>query len=591
MPIGGERANILLVDPAVSGAHGYERILRRLDHNLIRAASRDEAVAKLGELDVATILVDVSGPGALGRETAALLREHARTARTPIIFVTGVHPRDVERSAGDEIGAVDYMSSPVDPEILRSRVATFVQLFCQRREVARLEREIASAEAALQDARDRIDAERTVELESLNEMLARANSRLVAEISERERAQASLQHEALRRDEFLAILAHELRNPLSAMHNAVQLLHAAEMAPERHDWIRALLDRQLKHLTRLIDDLLDVRRITSGRVRLQREPLDLAAVLRQACESVRALVDARRHTLDVQCPDAAVYVDADLVRLTQVFINLLNNAAKYTPAGGSIGVALAEEPLAANGSDATEARSGGAAGAARWVRVDVRDNGAGLAPGMVERVFDLFAQAHAGETRTHSGLGIGLSLVRGLVSLHGGTVWAESAGVGMGSRFVVRLPLLAGAGAAGLRLGAFAAGRPRGAVPLRLLIVDDNIDSASGLAMHLRESGKHDVRLAHSGHDGLAAAREFAPEVVLLDIGLPDIDGYEVAQRLRTDRGFDAVALIAFTGFGGQEDRLRARRAGFDDYLVKPVSYEALADVLAANTPGASKRP
>jgi CheY-like chemotaxis protein len=256
-----------------------------------------------------------------------------------------------------------------------------------------------------------------------------------------------------------------------------------------------------------------------------------------------------------------------------VFINLLTNAAKYTPEGGKIQVTLAEEIP----ERAAEARGD------RWATVRVRDTGAGIAPEMLERVFELFAQVNPHEARTHSGLGIGLSLVRGLVGLHGGTVWAASDGPGRGSEFTVRLPLLKTVGEPRHLL----AGMNRlAAVPsLRLLIVDDNVDTANGLALHLRETGKHVVLLAHTGSDGLAAAKEFAPELVLLDIGLPDIDGYEVARRLRADQRFDEVPLIALTGFCGQSDRVRAESAGFDAYLVKPVPYEMLAEVLAAKAP------
>jgi signal transduction histidine kinase len=562
-----ERANILLVDDTPARLLTYEAILGSLGHNLIRAQSGSEALTKLLQMEVATILLDVSMPGMDGFETAAMIRGHPRSAQTPIIFVTGVHLTDLDRLRGYEMGAVDYVSVPVIPEILRGKVSVLVQLYLQRLELSRLNDAMALANAQLASAHEQLKAENTRELQNLNSTLERANEQLLGEIAERKRAEASLQDEARRKDEFLAILAHELRNPLSAMHNGVQLMHSPSLGPDRIDWVRDLLDRQLKHLTRLIDDLLDVRRITSGRVRLQREPLDLESVLRQSVEAVRSLIDSRRHTLTVRFPTESIHVEADLVRLTQVFINLLTNAAKYTPEGGTIEMSLAQE-----------------SGEAPWAVVRVRDTGAGIASDMLERVFELFAQANPQETRTHSGLGIGLSLVRGLVALHGGSVWATSDGPGRGSEFVVRLPLLQVVPeprhAARATASAYAA-----VPPLRLLIVDDNVDTANGLALHLRETGKHIVQLAHSGGEGLAAAKEFEPELVLLDIGLPDIDGYEVARRLRADERFQDVPLIALTGFCGHADRVRAKRAGFDDYLVKPVPYDTLAQVLATQAP------
>jgi signal transduction histidine kinase len=408
-PAAGERANILLVDDTPARLLTYEAILGSLGHNLVRAQSGNEALVKLLEMEVATILLDVSMPGMDGFETAAMIRGHPRSAQTPIIFVTGVHLTDLDRLRGYEMGAVDYVSVPVIPEILRGKVSVLVQLYLQRRELSRLKRGNGGSEhearGRARSAQGRQHA-RAAESESHARARQRADARRDRGTQTRE---SLLQHEARRKDEFLAILAHELRNPLSAMHNAVQLMHAANLGSERVDWVRDLLDRQLKHLTRLIDDLLDVRRITSGSVRLQREPLDLESVLRQSVEAVRSLIDARRHTVAVRFAKDSLYVEGDLVRLTQVFINLLANAAKYTPEGGRIEVTLA-----------VDAEDG------RWSLVRVRDTGAGIPNDMLERVFELFAQANAAETRTHSGLGIGLSLVRGLVALHGGAVWATA---------------------------------------------------------------------------------------------------------------------------------------------------------------------
>jgi signal transduction histidine kinase len=559
----GEKANILLVDDMPARLLTYEAILGSLDQNLVRAQSGEEALAKLLEMEVATILLDVSMPGMDGFETAAMIRGHPRSAQTPIIFVTGVHLTEIDRLRGYEMGAVDYVSVPVMPEILRGKVQVLVQLYLQRRELTRLNETMAAANVELAAAHAALKTENTRELHQLNRTLERANEQLLGEVAERKRAQTLLQEEVKRKDDFLAILAHELRNPLSAMHNGVQLMHANNLSTERMAWVRELLDRQITHLTRLIDDLLDARRITSGRIQLKREALDLEAVIQQSVETVRPLVDSRRHSLVVSAPHGAFKVEADPVRLSQVFVNLLTNAAKYTAEGGRIDLTISRDVLDPS-----------------WVCVRVRDTGSGIAPEMLEHVFELFAQANTSKSRNQSGLGIGLSLVRGLVELHGGTVWARSDGPGMGSEFTVRLPI---ARASDERAPAPAA-KPD-VPPLRLLIVDDNVDTATGLAAHLRETGTHDVRVAHSGQLGLTAAEQFAPDLVLLDIGLPDIDGYEVARRLRASERFKHVPLIALTGFCGEADRLRARLAGFDQYLVKPVPYTTLNEVLAAFAP------
>ena len=557
------KTNILVVDDLPDKLLVYRTVLEELGQNVITVQSGEDALKQVLQREFAVILLDVYMPGMDGFETAALIRGHPRSAQTPIIFVTGVHLTEVDRLRGYEMGAVDYVSVPVIPEILRSKVQVLVQLYLQRRELTRLNETMAAANVELAAAHAALKTENTRELHQLNRTLEHANELLLAEVAERKRAQTLLQEEIKRKDDFLAILAHELRNPLSAMHNGVQLMHSSNLSSERMAWVRDLLDRQITHLTRLIDDLLDVRRITTGRIQLKREALDLEAVVHQSVEAVRPLIDARRHTLVVHEPTESFRVEADPVRLSQVFVNLLTNAAKYTAEGGRVELTLERDALDPS-----------------WVRVRVGDTGAGIAPELLEHVFELFAQANTAKARNQSGLGIGLSLVRGLVELHGGTVWAKSDGPGMGSEFIVRLPITH---ATEERAPALAA--MRDVPPLRLLIVDDNVDTATGLAAHLRETGAHEVRVAHSGEIGLATAEEFAPDLVLLDIGLPDIDGYEVARRLRADIRFKHVPLVALTGYHGEADRLRARLAGFDEYLVKPVPHLMLNEVLAAFAP------
>ncbi len=563
-----DKANILLVDDQPARLLSYEAILAGLNQNLVRAQSGTEALAKLMEMEFAAILLDVSMPGMDGFETAALIHDHPRFEQTPIIFVTGVHVTDFDRLKGYQMGAVDYVYVPVVPEVLRGKVQVLVQLYLQRRELRRLNARLTAANAELAQAHARLQAENTRELQKLNQTLeqanaelARANAQLTAEIAERKRAEAMLQEAARRKDEFLAILAHELRNPLSAIHNGVQLMRLPSVTERQLAWARDLLERQLKHLTRLIDDLLDVSRITNGRIKLQRERLDLARVVAHAVETVKPLIDARGHRLTVAVPPEPLYVDGDMVRLTQILDNLLSNAAKYMDEGGAIALTVAAEPP-------------------DWATIRVRDYGIGIPPELLESVFELFVQAPNAPNRRQGGLGIGLALVRALVELHGGTVHAQSKSPEQGSEFIVRLPLAAALPAAMDAKAERDAGRGAG---VRILIIDDNADSAHGLAMCLESYG-HEVRLAHSGESGIAAALEFAPDAVLLDIGLPDIDGYEVAQRLRAHAGLGAARLIALTGYGGESDRSRAEVAGFDHYLVKPVDYEELAEVLAEQT-------
>ncbi len=358
-----------------------------------------------------------------------------------------------------------------------------------------------------------------------------------------------------RKDEFLAMLAHELRNPLAPLVNAAAILRAQQSDPAVVESACALVERQVRHIARLVEDLLDVARISSGKIALRRERAGLAAVVETAVEISRPLIDARRHRLAIRLPPEPLHVDGDPTRLAQVLANLLDNAAKYTEAGGEITL--------------TAARAGEEA------VVRVRDTGMGMSPQMVERAFDLFAQGERTLERTESGLGIGLTLVRSLVELHGGRVTASSEGPGRGSEITVRLPALPAAAA-----GAIPAPAAVAVVARRVLVVDDNVDGAESAAMLLKLDG-HDVRVAHTGPDALAVAHEFVPDVVVLDIGLPGMDGYAVARALREDRVVAHVRLIAVTGYGRDDDRRRAQAAGFDDHLVKPVDIETLSALLA----------
>jgi PAS domain S-box-containing protein len=387
-------------------------------------------------------------------------------------------------------------------------------------------------------------------------------TKVTRDVTARKRAEEALKEADRRKDEFLAMLAHELRNPLAPISNA---LHLARLPGADSRQAIDLIERQVEHMVRLVDDLLDVSRITRGKIELRRERADLAAVVVRAVEGSRPLIDARRHALDLRLPDDPLPVDGDPVRLAQVVWNLLNNAAKYTPEGGRIGVAVERE-----GGEAV---------------VRVRDTGMGIPADMLARVFDLFTQVDRTLDRAEGGLGIGLTLVRRLTEMHGGTVEAHSDGPGQGSEFVVRLPLAAGASLAEAPGQGGPAPPPGLPTPgRRVLLVDDNRDSADTLAMLLRLLG-HDVRTAYEGRQALAVAGAYQPDLVLLDIGLPGLNGYEVAAQLRAMPRMGRAVLVALTGYGSEEDRRQARAAGFNQHMVKPVDLDALRELLASLAP------
>jgi signal transduction histidine kinase/CheY-like chemotaxis protein len=390
--------------------------------------------------------------------------------------------------------------------------------------------------------------------------LALDNARLYTEAREADR----------RKDEFLAMLGHELRNPLAPIVSSLHLLRRYGADDPDVVSARNTIDRQVRHLTRLVDDLLDVARITRGKVKLQKHPVELARVVVTAVEACRPLLDARQHELSVVLPPETVWLDADPARLTQVLGNLLTNAAKYMEEGGE--VTLTAE---LDGATADEGPAG------PRVTIRVRDRGLGIPAEMLPRVFDLFTQVGSALERAQGGLGIGLSLVKSLVTLHGGSVEAHSEGPGRGSEFVIHLPALAHAPAAAPKVAVAENGRHAGGGPAcGVLVTDDNRDAADSLARLLKAWG-HPVCVTYDGPAALAAARDFRPRVVLLDIGLGGMNGYEVAMRLRREPGLEGTRLIALTGFGQEEDRRRSKEAGFDHHLVKPVDPEDLQRLLA----------
>jgi PAS domain S-box-containing protein len=380
------------------------------------------------------------------------------------------------------------------------------------------------------------------------------------DITERRESEERLHQADRRKDEFLATLGHELRNPLAPIRNGLEILRLSDDTPGGRERLVGMMERQVDHLVGLVDDLLEVSRVSRGRLELRRGRTDLGQIVRTAVESCRPLVERERHRLTLDLPEAPVVLDADPTRLTQVVSNLLNNAAKYTEPGGRIHVAV--RPLE------------------HEVEVSVRDTGLGIPAEMLPRVFDMFAQVNRTLGRSQGGLGIGLALVRRLVELHGGWIEARSPGEGQGSEFVFRLPL---PDAHLPPPHAAAPAEDEDGARRRVLVVDDNVDAAESLAQLLTLKG-HDVRVAFDGLSGVAVAGVFEPDLVFLDIGMPGLDGYEVARRLRREPA-RPMRLVALTGYGQEEDRRRAQQAGFDGHLVKPLELDALEAMLRPDQP------
>jgi PAS domain S-box-containing protein len=384
------------------------------------------------------------------------------------------------------------------------------------------------------------------------------------DVTQRRGIEKTLRDADRRKDEFLATLAHELRNPLAPIRNAVELLRHAGDNPAAMEEVRRIMDRQVGQMVRLIDDLLEISRVTSGKLTLHKQRVKLAAVVQSAVEETRSLIHESGHELTITQPPEPIFLDADPTRLAQIFSNLLNNAAKYTEKGGRIWLTVERTADVAT--------------------VSVRDTGIGLSAEHLSHIFEMFSQVSPALERSQGGLGIGLALVRGLVGLHGGTIEAHSSGPGLGSEFVVRLPisrLPAPPPATGPRpVGSGPVEeRPGSTARRRILVVDDNLDAASSLAMLLRKIG-HEVQTAHDGLEAVQAAAAFHPQIVLLDIGLPKMNGYEAAKRIREQSSNEQVTIVALTGWGQERDKEQALEAGFDYHLTKPAELAALQHLL-----------
>jgi signal transduction histidine kinase len=546
---------ILLVDDQPGRLLTYRAILEPLGEELMDARSGMEALKLLMEDEYAVILLDVNMPVMDGFETATLIHQHPRFENTPIIFVTAVNLSDLDRLRGYKLGAVDYVMVPVIPEIMRTKVSVLAELYRKRRELQLLNASLAAAHRELEQEKARELERLNASLRAANAELELRNRELLAENKERTRAEGRLREADQRKDEFLATLAHELRNPLAPLQNALAVRRLR--SPDDHDPLLSMMERQLSLLVRMIEDLLDIARITRGKLTLRRSPTVLQDVISAAVDTARPLIEQGGHALHLQLPDEPVALDADHARLAQVFANLLNNAAKYSDPDGRIELGATIE--------------GGT------VHVWIRDSGIGLTPEQMDTVFEMFRQVDTTVERSRGGLGIGLTLVRRLTEMHGGRVDVQSDGPGHGSTFRVHLPCASAGQTNGTAQPAARDPASPSRRVRRVLIVDDNQDAADTLAMMVRLLG-HET---HAVYDPLSVETEvvaFVPEIIFLDVGMPGRSGYDVARALREAHG-GALVIVAVTGWGQPEDRARTLQAGFDHHLVKPPDIQAITDI------------
>jgi signal transduction histidine kinase len=535
---GDEAVPILLVDDQPANLDALEATLATSGYRFVLARSADEALLALLDQDFAVIVLDVMMPGMSGFDLAQMIKRRERTRQVPILFLTARMLDQQDELRGYGTGAVDYLTKPIDPQILRSKIGVFAELFRKRRALTRINLEL----------------QRQIgERQRMGEALRRANEELESRVSERT---AALAEGNRRKDEFLAMLAHELRNPLSALRTATEALRLK--APNNADLqvLQGVFQRQLQQLTRLTNDLLDVSRITRDKLTLQRTRITLAEIIENAVETVRPLLEKRNQAVNVTVPPGTISLDGDLARLAQAFANLLDNASRYSAPGGRI--------------DLTAEQSG------RDLLVKVVDKGAGIELELLPRIFELFVQGQKAPFSAEGGLGIGLPLARRLIEMHGGMLTAYSAGPGRGAELVAHLPVLSAETAT-----PGSATKPDRATRLatqRVLIIEDNHDTAAMMDLLLTEWGL-ETRVVHDGTSAVDVANEFRPQVVLLDIGLPRLHGYEVARRLRQQDWAKDAHVVAITGWGLEADR-QGEAAGIDHRLLKPVDPETLHALL-----------
>ena len=559
--------NVLLVDDNPARLLSYRTILEPLGENLVEANSGMNALHRVMGEEFAVILLDVNMPDMDGFETANMIHQHPRFEKTPIIFVSAVNVSELDRLRGYKLGAVDYVMVPIIPEVLRSKVMVLAELFRKRNELQNLNSSLAVANAELAAANEALQVANAREVNKLNNSLIaanveleRSNQSLQLEILQRQKVEDRLRQADRRKDEFLATLAHELRNPLAPIQSALTVRRlGGEQSPLAEKELHELMERHLRHLVRLVDDLLDVSRITRDRLELRLEHVQLADVMHEALETVQPMLQTLRQTVRLQLPGESVRMRADPHRLAQVFANLLSNASKFSDPDAVIEVHAAVEEDS--------------------VAVVFRDNGIGLESEQLKNIFDLFTQVDTSLQRSHGGLGIGLTLAKRLVEMHGGNISATSAGLGRGSEFTLTLPIHVADTDVDedvSRVGVPAEPMKR----LRILVVDDNKDSADMLALSLKIMG-HEVLAIYDPQAAVDAARGYLPDLAFMDIGMPHLNGFTLAARLRAQDwpGDRCPRLVALTGWGQEEDRQRSRQAGFDEHLVKPADLETIERV------------
>jgi PAS domain S-box-containing protein len=624
-------AKILVVEDEPANRYVLVRHLRKAGFNVIEAATGAEGLQRLEEMPDLVIL-DVRLPDFDGREICRMIKSSPRTAQVMVLHASATFASTEDRVLGLEGGADGYLTYPLDLAELVANVRALLRIRQAEQQARMAARHLETTFSAINDGVALVDAEgRVLRCNpamagflgcAVGEILGKCFQSVVhsalgpvevppvpdagqggrrsrevqagerwflmladpvrdesgdasgavyvlTDITERKLLDAELcrRTEELAsanraKDEFLAMLGHELRNPLAPILNAVTILREETRDGEARERAREVMERQVHHMARLLDDLLDVSRINRGTIELRRAVLDLTQVANLAAQHARVLMDARQHRFHVILPSEPIWVHADSTRLEQVLYNLLSNAAKYTPPGGSIRLVCERD-----GDTAV---------------LTVRDNGRGIPAAMLGNIFDLFTQVSPTLDRSLGGLGLGLTLVRRLVEMHDGTVVATSEGEGRGAEFTVRLPTVPTPSQPAEREAEPASTAP-GA--MRVLIVEDNDDSRETLQDLLALWG-HDVTVASDGVSGLRALKEALPDIALIDIGLPGIDGYELSRQIRALRGGEKVRLVALTGYGQPEDRARALSAGFDDHMVKPLEPEKLRRLL---TPSASR--
>jgi len=520
-----EPITILIVDDKARNLDALEVILEDPSYRLIRADGADQALHVLLGHEVAAIVLDIQMPGVGGVELAQMIKGTKRFRQIPIVFLTAHMREDQDVIAGYSAGAVDYLTKPVNAQVLRLKIAVFADL-----------------------------SRKTRALAELNETL---ETRVQERTAALEQSEAALRTSVRQKDEFLAVLAHELRNPLAPLLLGVDSLVASQ--PPSIDTGRTLsmMHRQLGHMVRLIDDLLDVARIDRGTLELQKEPSDLAEVVQMAIETCRPFLDQRGQSVAIGSAHA-MFAFVDPMRLAQIVGNLLHNASKFTPEGGQIRIELTRD-----GEDAI---------------IRLIDVGAGIAPDQIGRIFDMFARGAPALLPSKSGLGIGLALSRQLAEMHGGSLTASSLGVGAGSTFTLSVPAAKSTEGQDV-LAVSVPGPAADNGMLNVLVIDDNEDAAEMLTLWLRALG-HVVHVAYTGLAGLDLVQQMRPQLVLCDIGMPGMDGFEVCTHVRALVSDFRPVMIALTGWGAAEDRRRSQEAGFDHHLVKPVAPGTLLKLL-----------